>query len=428
MAARTKVAAAVLPLLALLACSGEDNGDSSKRSAALLEPPPKGEGVQLKMTSSLAAGTETERCMFYQVGPEGLAVNHEDVRFTSGSHHILLFVTPYTAIPTQDRFGNSVDTSGIFECGSRGPTAHWEVTGVAGGSQIADGAPIINDLPAGTAIVIPPGTVLLMNTHYLNSTGKEMETDARINLHTIPAAEVTTEAGILFWYNPNIYIPAQQSASAREVCPIRKDIQLVNAQSHMHRRGVGYVARLLDASDAPLSELYRTTEWEEVEMDTFEPPMALTAGQKVDFQCDYQNTTDHTIFQGLSTKDEMCMFLGLYYPKDRQTELCGLNAEWKGAFWGATWIGQGAADGATTAACLGAAKDRSEDGGESFFKCVFDSCPTINTQLSAAVRCLGTQGLGACGPQCSTDAASCKACIQTQCAESVSTLSKATCT
>lgn len=428
MAVRINVARAVLGLLGLLGCSEKDEGGSPTVSTALLEPPAQGKGVQLRMVSPLDPGTETERCMFHQVGPEGLAVNREDVRFTSGSHHVLLYVTPYTQVPTQDRFGTNVDTSGVFECGAKGPTAHWEVTGVAGGSQIANGAPIINDLPSGTAIIIPAGTVLLMNTHYLNSTGKVLETDARINLYTIPQSEVTTEAGILFWYNPFIYIPAQQHASAREVCTVKNNIQLINAQSHMHRRGVGYVARALDSSGTPIDELYRTTEWEEVEMNTFEPPKTLTAGQKVDFQCDYLNTTDHTIIQGLSTQDEMCMFLGLYYPRDRQTELCGLSAEWEGRFWGATWVGQGTADGAATAACLGAAKDRSEDGGASFFKCVSESCPSISEQVSGAARCLATQGLGACRSQCSTDPVSCKTCIQTQCAEAMSTLTSAVCT
>ena len=34
-----------------------------------------------------------------------------------------------------------------------------------------------------------------MNTHYLNATGKALETDARVNVYTIPAAEVKTEGG-----------------------------------------------------------------------------------------------------------------------------------------------------------------------------------------------------------------------------------------
>lgn len=410
-------------------CSN-DEGSTPQTSNDLLAAPPAGQGVQLRMASTLDAGVETERCMFYKVGPDGLAVNREEVRYTPGSHHVLLYVTPYTDIPTQDRFGSPVDTSSIFECGPKGPTAHWQVNGVAGGAQIADGPPIVDGLPAGVAFVIPAGTILLMNTHYLNASGQTLQTDARINLYTLAAADVTTEAGILFWYNPIIYVPSQEKRSAREVCPIRSDIQLVNGQSHMHKRGIGYVARELDATNTELGELYRGTEWERVTLAKYQPVKTLTAGQSVDFQCDYSNTTDHTIIQGLSTADEMCMFIGLYYPKDRQTELCGLNADWSGAFWGAAWIGGGTVDGAGTATCLNGAKPKSVDNGASFYACVIDSCPTISVPVTAAARCLATNGLGACSSECdstNTDATACQACVAQNCGSAMQALATATC-
>ncbi|HEY5961756.1 MAG TPA: hypothetical protein VIV60_34595 [Polyangiaceae bacterium] len=414
-------------VLLISGCTDEDSASKKDSANELLAPPKQGEGVQLRMVSALSTGVETERCMFYQVGSEGLAINREEVRFTPGSHHVLLYTTPYETIPQTDRFGNDVDTSGVFECGPKGPTAHWQVNGVAGGAQIANGPPIVDDLPPGVAFNVAPGTVLLMNTHYLNATDETLQTDARINLYTLKPSEVTAEAGILFWYNPIIYVPSQKNSSAREVCPIRKDIHLVNAQSHMHKRGVGYVAQKLDAAGAAIDDLYDTTEWEEVTLRKFEPADTLTAGQSVDFQCNYTNNTDHTIIQGLSTADEMCMFIGLYYPRDRQTELCGLNGEWSGAFWSATWIGEGTADGATTAACLNGSNDKSVDAGASFYRCVIDSCPAIGTATSAAARCLATNGLGACSTQCSSDVAACRACISEQCAAAMTALSAAQC-
>lgn len=418
---------AVLALLMSVGCSDSSAVGSSDDNGNPLEPPAAQQGVQLKMTSALKAGVETERCMFYQVGDDDLAVNREEVRFTHGSHHILLFVTPYESIPTEDRFGTTVDTSGVFECGQEGPTAHWTVNGVAGGSQIANGTPVVDDLPPGVAFVIPARTVLLMNTHYLNATDATIQTDARINLYTLDRSEVQQEAGILFWYNPIIYAPSGQTSRAQEVCPIRKDINLLNAQSHMHKRGVGYVAKERDAMGVEQGELYSTTEWEEVELRRFSPSRPLKAGQTVDFACDYDNRTDHDIIQGLATTDEMCMFIGLYYPKDRQTELCGLNSEWSGAFWAATWIGQGVSSGAQTASCLANASTVTTDDGASFFKCVVESCGAISQHVSNAARCLATQGLGACKTPCSTDAESCSSCVNEQCSSAMSTLSQATC-
>ncbi len=353
-----------------------------------LAPPAAGQGLQVQMLSDLEPAVETERCRFFAVPPGGLYVNRQEVRFTAGSHHVLLFNTPYTSIPTKDRFGTAVDTSGVFDCGAQGPTAHWEVDGVAGGSQTANGAPIVGDLPADTAVKLPAGTVLLMNTHYLNATDKTQHTDARINLYTIPAEQVKQEAGFIFFYNPFIKVPAMGTAVASEVCPVLSDISLVNAQNHMHKRGVGYEANLLDSSGSKLEELYKGTEWEEVVMRKNTPPKVLKQGQMIQYHCEYKNHEDRVITQGLSTKDEMCMLIGLYYPRNRQFELCGLNGKWEGAFLGARWIGNGTKGGMETLGCIMAAKDPEEDKGESFYGCVVDSCPKISTEMSNAARCL----------------------------------------
>lgn len=368
-------------------CSESDPPTTTETGNELARPAPT-QGLQLQMLSDLDPAVETERCRFFAVPPGGLYVNRQEVRFTAGSHHALLFATPYTSIPTVDRFGAAVDTSGVFDCGEEGPTAHWEVSGVAGGSQTAHGEPIVGDLPADTAVKLPGGSVLLMNTHYLNATDKTLHTDARINLYTIPAEQAKQEAGFIFFYNPFIRVPAMGNAVASEVCPVLSDISLVNAQNHMHKRGVGYEANLLDSSGSKLEELYKGTEWEEVVMHKNTPPKALKQGQMIQYHCDYTNREDRVITQGLSTKDEMCMFIGLYYPRNRQFELCGLNDTWEGRFLAARWIGNGTKGGMESLGCLMAAKDPKEDKGESFYGCVVDSCPRISTEMSNAVRCL----------------------------------------
>ena len=66
----------------------------------------------------------------------------------------------------------------------------------------------------------------------------------------------------------------------------------MNAQSHMHARGVGYAANLLDASGAQVQEIYTTTTWEHVVAKQMNPPLPLSAGQMIDFRCNYMNNED----------------------------------------------------------------------------------------------------------------------------------------
>ena len=80
--------------------------------------------------------------MFYRVPAEGLYVNREEIRYTPGSHHVLVFKTPYTEVPTTTLRGETVDTRGVFDCGENGATADWDVVGVAGGAQSSDGPPV----------------------------------------------------------------------------------------------------------------------------------------------------------------------------------------------------------------------------------------------------------------------------------------------
>jgi hypothetical protein len=392
----------------------------------LLPPPRAGEGVQLKMVSTLAAGTETERCMFYQVPPEGLYVNRQEVRYSPGSHHVLVYLTPYTEIPTKNLAGEEVDTRGVFECGNGGPTANWTVNGVVGGAQKADAPPVVEGLPADTAMVVPGGSVLMMNTHYLNASTRPLETDARINLYLIPKAQVTREAGIIFFYNPFIHVPGQSRASARMSCPIRKDITLLNSQSHMHKRGVDYVAYLTDAEGNRLDELYRTKEWEEVILRKFEAGgKRLTAGQQIDFQCGYDNKEDRTVIQGLSTTDEMCMFLGLYYPRDAPTEFCALDEKAEAPYLAGRWIGSGTADGSTTADCLTRAMN-GEGGEGAMFGCVVGSCEKISAPMSESARCLVLSG-SKCEAECKSGGDACGTCMRAQCEEPLNQLTAASC-
>jgi hypothetical protein len=258
------------------ACSSDDGatpqnmgqGGSPGSSTMDLTPPPPGQGVQLQMLSTLDKGVETERCKFFQVPAEGWYYNRQDVRYTPGSHHVLLFMTSYTSIPTVNTRGVSVDTSGVFAC-PEGAAADWDVGGVAGGAQKANGEPVVSGLPDDTAMVLKGGSVLLMNTHYLNASPGALETDARINLYFIAKEKVKREAGILFFYNPFIYVPGQSMAVARRNCPVLSDINLVNSQSHMHKRGVDYVANLLGGDGQAVKELYRGTDWQEVIMKQY---------------------------------------------------------------------------------------------------------------------------------------------------------------
>jgi hypothetical protein len=388
----------LLPL-SLPACGDDDDAPSadaapggadaaaSDAGTPLLEPPPAGQGVQFQMLNTIAPGVEGEWCQFVQAPAQDMWVNRDEVRFTAGSHHVLLYQTSYTTIPTENDEGVAVDTSGVFDC-SAGATAGWSVTKLIGGSQNGTGTSILA-FPSDVAMKVEGGTVLLMNAHYLNATEQTLVPEVRVNLWTIPEAQVSQEGDVLFLYNPFIHVPAMGTSRARWRCPVHQDITIANVQSHMHRRGVGYQARV--AGEA--TPFYQNTEWENVPVASFAPGLVVPAGSQLDYHCDYQSSQATDVVQGPRTVNEMCMLIGSYYPADPRTSNC-LDATGK---LGGEWVGNGTKTCNQTWSCVLGALG-APDAVAALGPCVQDSDPSVAVEMSAAIRCVANNGgLDPCG-------------------------------
>ncbi len=413
----------VLGSMTLVHCASDPaNVPVDPPAGDLLAAPKPGEGVQLRMLSHIESGQEIERCQLVLAPPGGLFIHKDEVRFTVGSHHVLLYKTPYTSIPATNRHGVAVNGAEVHDCAS-GAIDAWDVNGIVAGSQSRDGDSIVGELPEGVAITVEAGTVLLMNTHYLNATSSPIDADARVNLYTLPKEQVKTEAGVMFFYNPFIRIPANGKASAEMRCPVPRDISIVRLQSHMHRRGVGFVADLGDGAGVAQDEIYTSHTWEKVPAKSYAPLLAIKAGHSIDYRCDYANTEARDVMQGLTTKDEMCMLIGPYFPRDAAFESCA-DSQFAPA---GTWTGSGKADGATTLGCFAGAKPSDQDGGNDFFGCVVNSCPGVAEPMSEVLRCQESGGHGACAAACSGAGGDCGACLTTACGAAVGALQAATC-
>ena len=400
-------------LSALPGCTGDQSPPPEPAQAMPLDPPPAGQGVQYKMVSDIAAGQEIERCQFVVAPPEGLNVNHDEVRYTPGSHHVLLYKTAYPSIPTVDIRGKTHDTSGVFDC-AQGATADWSVSGVIAGAQSFSGGSMVA-LPPDVGVKVPGGTVMLMNTHYLNAGTKTLSAEARVNVYTIPNEQMKQEGGVLFFYNPVISIPAGGASTARMTCAVTSDITLTNIQSHMHRRAVNYEAFLYDKSGSKES-LYTNTDWENVPVKTFAPGRTIAAGSSLDYHCDYKNAEAHDIRQGPSTKDEMCMLIGSYYPRDPQLENCPKP----------TWYGQGNKSCNLSLGCAVAALGTRDF--QNVLECVSDSCESVGKPLTDALFCVLEQSYTGCQDKCQgPGGGDCQACIAAACQPLTDACKAATC-
>ena len=369
---------------ALVACGGEP-----------ASPPPEEEPakVSFDMTTSLPAGTEAEHCKFVEAPAEGMLVNRDEIRFSEGSHHFLLYRTPYEAVPTTRDDGTPIEyldpEQGVFDC-SEGVQVNFTVQQLVGGSQNGDGDAMV-DLPPGIAIRVPPKAVLLMNAHYINTSTQALQPEVHVDLLTLEESELEQEGGLLFWYNPFIKAPGQGQGSAQMICDLPGDVTLTNAQSHMHARGVGYEAVL----SGPQGDqtIYVSDQWEDVPVEVYDGGMAISGGSRLAFTCRYDNPGMDAVLQGPRSTDEMCMFIGSYYPARPEVDLCSGDPSepFTTNFMGGEWVGQGSASCAESLTCFQRALGQGQQALAATTECILASDPAVSPELSAAIGCTFTK-------------------------------------
>lgn len=391
---RWRLAFAALACSGAAGCGASESGAerasaAQSTSAELLAPPPEGKGTQFKLVTTLEAGVEAEHCRFVVGPPEGMLVQRDEVRYTAGSHHALVYDTPYDSVPTVTRNGETLDTSGVFDC-SDGATENWEVTKVIAGSQSGLGESTLG-FPDGVAVRVRPNAVMLINAHYVNTRNERIDPEVRVNLYTIEESELEQEGDVLFLYNPLIEVRPGESARARMRCPVHEDITLVNVQSHMHRRGVGFAAML-----AEHEPFYAHDRWEGVPIERFDGGMPIRAGAQLDYYCDYENSGSHAILQGPRSTDEMCMLIGAYYPGNLATSNCMSSDGLHGA---ATWVGNGHASCAATFDCI--REGSNQEGLGAVTRCMLQADPDVAAEASDLVNCMAetTDALADCSAE-----------------------------
>ena len=364
---------------------GHSVGGSDGCDSLDLEPPMPGHGVQIVTEMTLEPGTERQTCKLLMTG-EDINFNYGDGIFTEGSHHATVWRTSHLdTIPTRNVEGQTLDTSGPVDCLS---TGDFNGTGVVATGRNVNTDPNIygwkDALPDDVAFKIRANEVLVMNFHMANLTDHTVHACYKQNLPSLPAEQVKQEAGLMFFYNDFVTVPASSTAKADMACPVTADITVSTAASHMHRRGIGYTATLLDgdpiAGGKEIQQLYQSTEWEEPVARSFKPALQLKTGQWIRWECDFKNTESRDVAQGQQTTDEMCMFVGAYWPRNPGWEQCGVNGAGR-------MFGTGTMDGKGFIDCwnksvqrLGLYGGGAGDAANRYAaqRCVTESCPAVS--------------------------------------------------
>lgn len=318
----TAGSAATIPLASASGAAGDMRGPAvgvaGSGTGAMQNPPQADAGllarpsglpdVQFMMDIDVPAGVEFLKCMYgaFPTDRGVIAVPSAESHYTPGSHHILAYRSDLTSIPDGQ--------TGVWDCSDGAWMMH--ETGSYYEAQQPDAR---RDLPAGVAHKFQPGEIVILQSHYVNTTDKDIAAHVVLTMHTVDLQTIQYEAGTILFSNVRIDIAPHSKARVTMTCPIAQDINPALLWSHMHKRALGFVATTDDsAAAATLGTLYSQDDWSEPQPREYptSPPVTLHAGSHITFSCDYQNDSDATFTYGNSAEtNEMCILHGMYWPR-----------------------------------------------------------------------------------------------------------------
>ena len=390
------------------AASGGDDGGAGSDSGSLTT-------VSFQMAETVPAGGEMFDCQYVQLPDVQAWLVAAKHNYTPGSHHMLLFTTALTQIPAG---GGQVQN--CYE--GTGNNIMSDARGVLYGGQTPTGS---EQYPSGVGLPTTGNQVLIFQVHYLNASATDLQAQVNVDLTLdTNASDITSQAGIIFFYDPMIDVPAGAMAKASMRCLIPSNITLLYASSHYHARGVGYSAYLDPAVDQlGTTPFYTSSSWSSPDNATLTMPIA--AGSRIRFECDYDNSAGtQAFFSGQSAQtNEMCMFVGTYYPEMGQlSDFC---------VQGEDMLGTGTAACGATLSCLQACGGKLGLGGglqvsppDCEQACFVESCPTASAPMIDFSTCMQKS----CKTPCSdTSSSACATCITANCATQYETCQSHTC-
>jgi hypothetical protein len=216
----------------------------------------------------------------------------------SGGHHIIIY---YTDVPRAPTSHPCVDAEMIS----------WHQIG--GASK--GGEPVVQ-MPAGGAVKVPAGKQIVIQSHYINSSGAAETVNDSIAVQLVDPSSV--KQYVNFWVNNDDTFTVAPASVGKSVstCTFAQDLKMVVLLGHMHEYGAHFTLERVDAQGNTLAMVYDQA-WQPLYAThppllttTLDQPMDIPAGTIYRQTCTWDNTTPNP----LAFPIEMCVTFGYYYP------------------------------------------------------------------------------------------------------------------
>lgn len=217
-----------------------------------------------------------------------------------GGHHVMVF---YTSDVREPQHHPCVDSEMV----------NWKM--VAGASGTGEGVLSLKD---GMASRVPAGVQMVIQAHYINTTGKPYAARDAITLKLREPGQTTDYVNYFAVFDGGFKVPPQQTYTSTTECTVDEDLQLVLSLGHMHERGKRFRLDVLGA-DGSVAKTLRDDAWSP-EYTSHPPidhyprsaPLLLPKGTVLRQSCEWDNEGA----SALEFPTEMCVGFFYYFPGD----------------------------------------------------------------------------------------------------------------
>ena len=241
---------------------------------------------------------------------EPLYVKAVEMDNGAGWHHSNWTFVPDTRFPGPD---------GLWACSERNYDSL--AAGLAGGvlyAQSTQATSEIQEFVPGAAIVVPPHSTIVGETHALNASGSEVETALSLTLHTQPADEVDVPLlPLVLEYHP-LHIPPMADSIFTLECDLDLlhqkllerplDMHIHYVMPHYHTLGTGLRIEVLGGPGDGTVIFESASRAGEPVGGTIDPPFSLAGATGLRASCSYENPRSESVGWGLGDQ-EMCVLL-----------------------------------------------------------------------------------------------------------------------
>jgi hypothetical protein len=288
-----RAAALCLMIFALTACSNDDETVT-------------GETLTIDTPSfTLQPGEEKFYC-YYTTLPtaEATGIYRMASSMPPGSHHMIVFKTRTALEPDGT----------LAECENfgMGPGGFTDIPMWLYAAQEPEEG---FTMPDDVGIAIAAGQPVIVNMHYINQSDAPLTANVHVELGTFKPGFTFTPAHSYVTFNTQINVPAHATGSAGGSCDVSPDAKFVFMSTHSHK----YTTRAqVHDGDRMVLE---TKDWAHATVAEWPAPDHYSFGSgKLNYRCDYNNTTDQPLRTGESAiANEMCMAVGVTFPAHGDT-------------------------------------------------------------------------------------------------------------